>query len=1116
MASTTRQSELFAGEQWQTLYRAFTQINFNASDPTSINEAMRNYIQTNYPEDFNDWIASSEFIAIIDLLSWLAGNLAFKTDISVRENFLETAEARESILRLARFLSYNPSRNRCASGVLKLEEISTNDNVYNSLGQNLANQTISWNNPDDPNWYENIVAILNNAFVGTNPFGIPIKAGTVGGFVAQTYRLNALASANNLGFSANASGQAMDFEIVNADFVDGGSVFEKAPSPFSAMQLLYLNDSNGNTSPYTGFFFPFKQGTTQVNNFAISSPVENQLLNISTGGVNQEDVWVQTVTDTGTVLTDWIKVPSVLNSNITYNNLPVNQRNIFSVLTRDQDQISIRFSDGRFGNAPSGNLRVTYRVSNGLKYQINPQDIDRIQVPFTFITPTGATRTITFTLSLQSTVSNSAPQETEAQIAQRAPGVYSTQSRMVSGEDYNNFPLSQNLAVKLKAVNRVYSGHSRYFDLNDPTGTYKDLSIFADDGAFFKTDANSYNEVPTSQNLTPSQVQSNNIQSLLDTSEMQNFVRDYFIGLNRTGQISPVNLTWTQSLSSLYSSTGSFNASSALIQEGSMLQYNDASDILGRKKWIGVANIVGSMSTAPQVNVAGPVTLAGSLATGTTILDVLPPFHNTLTTAASAALQDKISKKLSFSLWYDYTVVGAEWSVQAPANFSNSANVQGNSILLMTVDYIPGLWRIQASGLRYVFESSNTVRFYNNGQRSFDTKTGQASLDQISILKVNPDPNDAISAGGHGYSLRKNLGLRAGNLFYYIDGTVDEKRVIVSLLDSNSDGFPDDPDLFYLATSNRVSTNGASSNLTPDNYLFWYSVNGSTIQTQIQTMVVYETSSARLSENPLDGTVAFQVSDRSFWSYTNANGWVQDFSGTYTFARGNGPNVAARWVLANGSTLTPSPLGENISFRWKHYAPSDHRIDPASTNIHDIFVLTADYDNAIRLWIAAGAKLSDMPAVPTELDLRLAFQSLEEYRMFSDAIIWRPVRYKFLFGNAADSTLKAQFKIVKLPGTSASDGEIKSKVIRAINTYFDVTHWDFGETFYFTEMAAYVHQQLAGIIASFVTVPLNSAGSFGDGFEVNSRSDEIFVSTAQVSDIVIIDSNTPLNLRIKA
>jgi hypothetical protein len=104
---------------------------------------------------------------------------------------------------------------------------------------------------------------------------------------------------------------------------------------------------------------------------------------------------------------------------------------------------------------------------------------------------------------------------------------------------------------------------------------------------------------------------------------------------------------------------------------------------------------------------------------------------------------------------------------------------------------------------------------------------------------------------------------------------------------------------------------------------------------------------------------------------------------------------------------------------------------------------------------------------------------------------------------------------VKLPNTTVADGEIKSRVIRAVNQFFDVTRWDFGETFYFTELAAFVHQQLAGVIGSFVIVPQDEEASFGDVFEVTAAPDEMFISTAQVTDVEIISSNTSGNLRIR-
>ena len=65
---------------------------------------MITYIRENYPEKFNDYIESSEFIAIIELLAYLSQNLAFRVDLNTRENFLATAESRESVLRLAKML----------------------------------------------------------------------------------------------------------------------------------------------------------------------------------------------------------------------------------------------------------------------------------------------------------------------------------------------------------------------------------------------------------------------------------------------------------------------------------------------------------------------------------------------------------------------------------------------------------------------------------------------------------------------------------------------------------------------------------------------------------------------------------------------------------------------------------------------------------------------------------------------------------------------------------------------------------------------------------------------------------------------------------------------------
>ena len=174
MAVNSRQNNLFAAEDWDVAYQAYTQVDLQAYDFDTIRSAMVEYIKTNFPENFNDYIESSEFIAIIELLSYLSQSLAFRVDLNTRENFLSTAESRDSILRLANMLGYTPKRNIPASGLLKVTSISTSEPVFDTSGISLQNQEIQWNDEEDPESFDKFVAILNSAMSSNNPFTKPI------------------------------------------------------------------------------------------------------------------------------------------------------------------------------------------------------------------------------------------------------------------------------------------------------------------------------------------------------------------------------------------------------------------------------------------------------------------------------------------------------------------------------------------------------------------------------------------------------------------------------------------------------------------------------------------------------------------------------------------------------------------------------------------------------------------------------------------------------------------------------------------------------------------------------------------------------------------------------
>jgi hypothetical protein len=62
----------------------------------------------------------------------------------------------------------------------------------------------------------------------------------------------------------------------------------------------------------------------------------------------------------GNLDTLWTQVPAVNGINVIYNN--TDQRNLYSVASRANDQIDLVFGDGSFTNIPVGNFRVYYRL----------------------------------------------------------------------------------------------------------------------------------------------------------------------------------------------------------------------------------------------------------------------------------------------------------------------------------------------------------------------------------------------------------------------------------------------------------------------------------------------------------------------------------------------------------------------------------------------------------------------------------------------------------------------------------------------------------------------------------------------------------------------------------
>ena len=376
MAQNVRQDNLFAAEDYQVIYESFANSNFQAYDYETIRTALIDYIQNNYPEDYNDWISSSEFIALIDLMAFLGHNLAFKLDLNTRENFLSTAERKESVLRLADFLGYNPKRNINLHGLLKVVGVQTSEIITDSNDNNLENIMIRWDAITDPDVYGQFVTVINSAFETNYQFGTPSNSSTVDSIKTQKYSINT-PSPNNITYSLSSviSNISTNLEIVSSDFADGKLIVEDFPDPNGKFGILYRNDNLGIDSADTGFFVLFKEGTLKFTDFLIETPIENQILDVNINNINESDVWLQNITENGTIIKDWTKVDNLVGNNIIFNSLQKNIRKIFKVVSRDNDQITIKFGDGRFADVPTDIIRVWHRQSTGQPIIAHPADI---------------------------------------------------------------------------------------------------------------------------------------------------------------------------------------------------------------------------------------------------------------------------------------------------------------------------------------------------------------------------------------------------------------------------------------------------------------------------------------------------------------------------------------------------------------------------------------------------------------------------------------------------------------------------------------------------------------------------------------------------------------------
>ena len=1134
MSTTDRQNRLLVAEDWKRIYQSYRNAEFKSYDFDNLRRTMINYIRQNYPEDFNDYIESSEYLALIDLIAFLGQNIAFRTDLNARENFLELAERRESVLRLARLLSYNPKRNQAANGLLKIESVQTTEDVRDSNNLNLSNQTVVWNDPSNPDWNEQFTKILNSALPVNSNVGRPVQKATIAGVPTEQYRLN---SANEdlpvYGFNKTISGSTSRFEIVSTD-IDNGEVKEEAPFPGNNFAFIYKDDGKGPASSNTGYFCHFRQGTMDNGTFNVTTPSTNQVVAIDATNVNNSDVWLYKTDNFGLEQELWTQVAAVEGNNVIYNSLSKGIRNIYSVLTRANDRISMIFSDGTFGSLPQGNFKVYYRTSKNRRIVIDPSDMKGVSIKVPYISRTGKSEQLTMVFSLKYTVDNASVSESNASIKRNAPATYYTQNRMITAEDYQIAPLgiSQEI-IKVKSVNRTSSGISRYLDLVDATGKYSKTNLFGVDGIITKE---FLSPKQTFSFITKTDIEgaiANVIEPILADKKVKNYyynsfpktlVGDLGVVWNSETTDTNQNTGYFTNASNIKLQLGTFTASTLkLLKAGTLIKFeppagkhymmendnqlmNGPADHLGSSsyKWTKIISVAGD-GTTNNADGTGPVLLNDNIPQGSKIIQIIPRLATELQQSVQAQIIDQSFAYNTFGLRFDTNL--GEWrlittnnlNVNSPFSIGktgDATNQQLDASWLLLFETNGETYTITYRASRYVFESAEEIRFYfDSSDKIYNNRTGKIIKDKISVLNINTKPDDVVP-------FTVDYDWEIVEEYRDAEGYVDSSKIQVSFFDEDDDGVVDDPDLFDRIVDETVNVK--------TKYVF---LKKTTTIDGVEEYYYIPTSKATAEGlyTFTDGTGSIKVFEETS---TLGSTSTYDDGQVFYFIKENVFKVLNK---TTGNTVVSqdymAKVGrDKLKFHYVHAADESTRIDPSVSNIIDTYMLTKSYDNAYRLYLEGTTSVK--PLTPSSDQLYLNYgQQLNTIKSISDEIIYHPVKYKILFGEKADTDLQATFKIVKNPEQVINDNDVKTRVIAAINEFFALENWEFGEAFYFSELSTYVMQQLTPYLVTFVVVPSQITQSFGSLYEVKCESDEIFISGATVADVSIIDSVTATRLR---
>jgi len=512
---------------------------------------------------------------------------------------------------------------------------------------------------------------------------------------------------------------------------------------------------------------------------------------------------------------------------------------------------------------------------------------------------------------------------------------------------------------------------------------------------------------------------------------------------------------------------------------------------------VTVTRLIGNGAQGTLSDGSGPITLSQNVPTDAQAITVIPAFSNSFSTTLIARIINLISSYSEFGIRYDqttqsYAIISAQ-DIDVTSEFSQTnegseLGINNDSSWLLSFTLNSTTYTVQSRQLSYIFQSVSETKFYfDDSFKIFDSTTGLTVNDSVNVLKVNGDPDTAQPY--------------TNNLLWYIygqiaesDGWVDNSKALVTFSDTDDDGVPDNPDIFAEIVQPDVDP--------LEKFVYLQKTYG------YESFVTYESldkslvDSGYTSENAILPNINNYPLGQIFYATTEEKFYV--LGGTTT----------SRTLTLSEDYLARTGR-QSLYFQYRHNAPGTRRLDPSPNNLIDLYILTKEYETLYTSWALDNTGTVAEPVRPDSETLRLNFTDLENFKSVSDAIIYNSARFKPLFGSKARPELQATFKVIKNPNLNLSDSEIRSQVLASINNYFAINNWDFGETFYFTELATFIQQGLAPAVNSIIIVPNSDSQTYGSLQQISSQPDEILISVATAQNIEIISSITAAQLNLE-